>query len=271
MDLLFEGESLEVLLLGGSSGKVSAWAVLPWTSPRPHETLPGPLTDSSYGGKCTWFIREAHPDVSVTDTVVTLTCITPKILYNLAAPQQREERAAEGVLLGTPFLPPVPGGTEVGTGTGQCLLQVVQEERREHMGIAACLEDTQEHSGSGIMQLLNALPFDEGEDTLLNLSLDLGMFYHNAACSNNLSPTSLRGIWLAYSTAGPLFCFAGYLINLTNHFFFSLACGSQMLCCVQDVTQGSVHPFCVEKPWGVVMLNHIKVFLQPGQAEAESV
>lgn len=92
----------------------------------------------------------------------------------LATPQQREERAAEDALLGTLFLPPVPGGTEVGTGSGQCLLQVIQEERREHMGIAPCLEDAQDHSGSGIMQLLNALAIDKGEDTLLKLSLDLG-------------------------------------------------------------------------------------------------
>lgn len=42
------------------------------------------------------------------------------------------------------------------------------------MGIAACLEDAQEHGSSGITQLLNALVFDEGEDTLLKLSLDLG-------------------------------------------------------------------------------------------------
>lgn len=42
------------------------------------------------------------------------------------------------------------------------------------MGIAACLEDAQEHGSSGITQLLNALVFDEGEGTLLKLSLDLG-------------------------------------------------------------------------------------------------
>lgn len=62
----------------------------------------------------------------------------------------------------------------MGTGSGQCLLQVIQEERREHMGSALCLENAQEHGGSGIMQLLNALAFDKGEDTLLKLSLDLG-------------------------------------------------------------------------------------------------
>lgn len=62
----------------------------------------------------------------------------------------------------------------MGTGTGQCLLRVVKGERREHMGITACLEDAQEHGSSGITQLLNALVFDEGEDTLLKLSLDLG-------------------------------------------------------------------------------------------------
>lgn len=62
----------------------------------------------------------------------------------------------------------------MGTGSGQCLLQVIQEERREHMGIVPCLEDAQEHSGSGIMQLLNALAFEKGEVTLLKLSLALG-------------------------------------------------------------------------------------------------
>lgn len=77
MDLLFEGESLEVLLLGSRSGKVSARAVLAHTSPRPHKTLPGRLTDSSCGGKCVWSIREAHPDASVTDTAAMLMSITP--------------------------------------------------------------------------------------------------------------------------------------------------------------------------------------------------
>lgn len=47
------------------------------------------------------------------------------------------------------------------------------------MGVAPCLEDAQEHGGSAIikrwiMQLLNALAFDKGEDTFLQLSLDLG-------------------------------------------------------------------------------------------------
>lgn len=96
-------------------------------------------------------------------------------MCSLAAYWQREERAAED----TPFLTPVLGGTEVGTGSGQCLLQAIQEERREHMGVAPCLEDAQEHSGSAIikrwiMQLLNALAFDKREDTFLKLSLDLG-------------------------------------------------------------------------------------------------
>lgn len=78
MDLLFEGESLEVLLLGSRSGKVSARAVLACTSPCPSETLPGCLTGNSYGDKRAWLVREAHPDVSVTDTAAILTSITPK-------------------------------------------------------------------------------------------------------------------------------------------------------------------------------------------------
>lgn len=50
----------------------------------------------------------------------------------------------------------------------------LREREESIMGIAACLEDAQEHGSSGITQLLNALVFDEGEGTLLKLSLDLG-------------------------------------------------------------------------------------------------
>lgn len=95
-------------------------------------------------------------------------------MCDLAAPRQREDGAAEDAVLGTPFLPPVLGGTEVGTSSGQCLLQAIQGERKEHVSIAPCLEDTQEHGGSGIMQLLNALAFVKGKDIFLELSLDLG-------------------------------------------------------------------------------------------------
>jgi len=47
-----------------------------------------------------------------------------------------------------------------------------------------------------------------------------------AAFSINLSPMSLRDIWHAYITAGPLIRFAGCFTNLTNYCFFGLASGT---------------------------------------------
>ena len=68
----------------------------------------------------------------------------------------------------------------------------------------------------------------------------------DAAFSINLSPTSLRDIWHAYITAGPLIRFVGCFTNLTNYCFFGLACGTQMLCCTQDMTKGLVHLFSIK-------------------------
>lgn len=164
MDLLFERESLEVLLLRGWFGKVSAWAVPARAPPAPSH-IAGPTNWDSYGSNGAWLIRDAHP-ILLREPHPSL----PDQQCLWEEPQQGEEWATEDVFLGPIIAASRPMGSagplcpgEVGTSTRWCLRRVMREGRRDCTGVAACLEEAQVHGSDGIVQLLNVLAFNEGE------------------------------------------------------------------------------------------------------------